>query len=71
MGEMGKRNKFHNLVFFFLHNILHRSQDVYKIWRLALTAGEKSVVDIYKQENWTNKGNYKQEDADSLLHNNK
>ena len=38
---------------------------------LALTEAEKSVTEklIGKKEKWTNKGNGKQQEADSLLHN--
>ena len=36
---------------------------------LALIAGEKSVIDFYEKEKWTNKENDKHEDAHLLLHN--
>ena len=53
-GKKGKINI--SILIFFPHNILGHSQGVYKIF-----TGEK--------EKWTNNGNDKQEEADSLLHN--
>ena len=42
-----------------------------KIRQLALTGAEKSVteISISEEEKWTNEGNDKQEEADSLSHN--
>ena len=44
---------------------------VYKIWRLAVIEAENSVTKSFigEKEKWTNKGNDKQEAADSLLQN--
>ena len=49
----------------------HHSQGVYKIWRLSFIEAEKFVTEIFigEKEKWTNNGNDKQEEADSLLHN--
>ena len=42
-----------------------------KLKTLALIEAEKSVTEIFigEEEKWTNNGNEKQEQADSLLHN--
>ena len=68
--EKEGNNKSHNLGFL-SHNILDPSQGVQKIWRLALIEAKKSVTEIFtrQKEKWTNNGNGKQEEADSLLHN--
>ena len=68
--EKDGKNKSQHLGFL-SHNILGHSQGVYKIWRLALIDAEKSVTEIFigEKEKWTNKGNDKHEEADSLLHN--
>ena len=52
------------------HNIRDpSSQCVYKLNTLALIGAENSVNFIGEKEKRTNKRNYKQEEADSLLHN--
>ena len=55
---------------FLSHNILGHTQGVWQIWRLWLIEAEKSVAEnlIGEKEKWTNKGNGKQQEADSLLH---
>ena len=44
MGEMGQ--KIYHHLGFLLYNILHHCQGVFKIWRLALIACEKYVMDF-------------------------
>ena len=47
------------------------SRCIQNLKTLALIEAEKSVTEIFigEKEKWTNKGNDKQEEADSLLHN--
>ena len=47
------------------------SRCIQNLKTLALIEAEKSVTEIFigEKEKWTNKGNDKQEDADSLLRN--
>ena len=70
-GNMEREGKNKSQHFGFLpHNILCHSQGVWQIWRLRLIEAEKSVAEnlIGEKEKWTNKGNGKQQEADSLLH---
>ena len=56
---------------FLSHNILGHSQGVRNLKTLALIEAKKSVTEnlIGEKEKWTNKGNGKHQDTDSLLHN--
>ena len=63
-------NKFQHFGFL-LHNILQHCQSIPNSKTLAVIGGEKSVMDFFigEKDKWTNVGNDKQEEADSLLHN--
>ena len=68
-GKKDGKNKSQHLGFLF-QNILGHSQSVYKIW-----TGSHRSWEIYnrkfdgQKEKWTNHGNGKQQEPDSLLHN--
>ena len=55
---------------FLLHNKVQLSVGVNKTWRLTVIGPKKSVTKTFigEKEKWTNKGNDKYDDADSLLH---
>ena len=57
--------------FSFPQNTWPLSRYIQNLKTLALIEAEKSVTKIFigEKEKWTNKGNDKQEEADSLLHN--
>ena len=65
--EKDGKNKSQHLDFL-SHNTLRYIQN---LKTLALIEVEKSVTESFfgEKENWTNKGNDNQEEADSLLHN--
>ena len=56
---------------FLSHNIHGHSRCIQNLKTLALIHAEKSVTEISigEKEKWTNKGNDKQEEANSLLYN--
>ena len=68
MEKWKKKAKFNHRILVFLFG---PSQGVYKIWRLAVIGAENSETKSFngEKEKWTNKGNDKQQHADSLLHN--
>ena len=72
-GKMEKRRQ--KLIsaswFSFPQYIWPLSRCIQNLKTLALIEAEKSVTEIFigEEEKWTNKGNDKQEEADSLLHN--
>ena len=69
--EIGKTRQNKSQQFCFLsHIILGHSQCVYKIWRLALIEAVKFVTEnlLGEKEKKMDKGNDKQQHADSLLH---
>ena len=60
-----------SILIFFPTIYLALSRCIQNLKILALIEAEKSVTESFigEKEKWTNKGNDKQEEADSLLHN--
>ena len=65
------RQKLITASWFFSHNTWPCSRRIQNLKTLALIEAVKSVTEIVieEKEKWTNKGNYKQDEVDSLLHN--
>ena len=60
-----------SILFYFPTIYLAALKGIQNLKTLALIEAEKSVTEIFigEEEKWTNNGNDKQEEADSLLHN--
>ena len=67
MEKKDKKGKINYSIFLFFSTIKCRCIQNLKI--VALIGPEKSVTKIFIGEKWTNKGNEKHEDANSLLYN--